>query len=136
MQDIAPQLRGSVLTDFRKLVEKDNRIKHILAGNGDFEEVSRLSAQLGGYAAKSLEKNLTDETLPEGILYWNIAKETIIPLMQEVQNISLDMAEAVQKRQDQKTGITIKPVRPEFNRERIEAVMNKVVSLSEVDGLE
>lgn len=136
MQDIAPQLRESILMDFEKLVEEDNRIKHILTGKGSFEDVSRLSAQLGRYAAKALEKNLTDETLPDGILYWNIAKETIIPLMQEVQSISLDMAEATQKREDQKTGINIKPVRPKFNQERIEAVMNKVVTLPEVDELE
>ncbi len=133
MQDIAPRLQKSVLTDFYEQVDKDNRIKQILEGNdkkATFEDIYRLSARLGKIAAESLEKNLTDETLPDGTLYWNIAKSTIIPLMQEVQNISIDMAEAVQNQEDKKTGIGIKPIRPEFNEERIKAVMNKVVFLS------
>lgn len=133
MQDIAPQLQKSVLTDFYERVNNDNRIKRILEGKdkqATFEDVSKLSARLGKFATESLEKNLTDETLPGGVLYWNIAKSTIIPLMQEVQTVSLDMAEIVQKREDEKKGIGIKPIRPKFNQERIEAVMNKVVFLS------
>jgi hypothetical protein len=94
--------------------------------------VSKLSARLGEYAADSLKRNLTDETLPDGVLYWNIAKRTIVPLMQEVQKIALDMAEAVQTREDKEAGIGIKPIRPEFNEGRIEAVMNKVVFLSKI----
>lgn len=135
MKDIVPELQKSILADFQSQVEEDYKIQRILSGEDEkatFADVSKLSARLGEYAADSLKRNLTDETLPDGVLYWNIAKRTIVPLMQEVQKIALDMAETVQTREDKKAGIGIKPIRPEFNEERIEAVMNKVVFLSKM----
>lgn len=135
MKDIVPKLQKSVLSDFYNMVEEDNKIQGILTGEdkrSTLAQVSKQAERLGEYAVRSLEKNLTDETLPDGTLYWNIAKGVIPPLMQEVQNLAIDMAVTVQKREDEKTGIGLKPVRPVFNRERIEAVMNKVVFLSKM----
>lgn len=135
MKDIVPKLQKSVLSDFYNMVEEDNKIQGILTGEdkrATLAQVSKQAERLGEYAVRSLEKNLTDEILPDGTLYWNIAKGVIPPLMQEVQNLAIDMAVTIQKREDEKTGIGLKPVRPPFNQERIEAVMNKVVFLSKM----
>lgn len=133
MKDITPELQKSVLSDFYNMVEEDNKIQGILTGEdkrATLAQVSKQAERLGEYAVRSLEKNLTDETLPDGTLYWNIAKGVIPQLMQEVQTLAIDMAVRVQTREDKKAGIGLKPVRPPFNQERIEAVMNKVVFLS------
>lgn len=133
MKDITPELQKSVLSDFYNMVEEDNKIQGILTGEdkrATLTQVSKQAERLGEYAVRSLEKNLTDETLPDGTLYWNIAKGVIPQLMQEVQTLATDMAVRVQTREDKKAGIGLKPVRPPFNQERIEAVMNKVVFLS------
>lgn len=133
MKDITPELQKSVLSDFYNMVEEDAKIQAILAGEdkrATLSQVSKHAERLGEYAVSSLEKNLTDETLPDGTLYWNIAKGVIPQLMQEVQTVAVDMAVSVQTREDKKAGIGLKPVRPAFNQERIEAVMNKVVFLS------
>lgn len=133
MKDITPELQKSVLSDFYNMVEEDNKIQGILTGEdkrATLTQVSKQAERLGEYAVRSLKKNLTDETLPDGTLYWNIAKGVIPPLMQEVQKVATDMAVRVQTREDKKAGIGLKPVRPPFNQERIEAVMNKVVFLS------
>lgn len=133
MKDITPELQKSVLSDFYHRVEEDNKIQGILTGEdkrATLAQVSRYAERLGEYAAESLKKHLTDETLPDGTLYWNIAKGVIPPLMQEVQKVATDMAVRVQTREDKKAGIGLKSVRPPFNQERIEAVMNKVVFLS------
>ena len=133
MKDITPELQKSVLSDFYNMVEEDNKIQGILTGEdkrATLAQVSKQAERLGEYAVRSLEKNLTDETLPDGTLYWNIARGVIPQLMQEVQTLAIDMAVRVQTREDKKAGIGLKPVRPVFNQERIEAVMNKVVFLS------
>ena len=135
MKDITPELQKSVLSDFHNMVEEDNKIQGILTGEdkrATLTQVSKQAERLGEYAVRSLKKNLTDETLPDGTIYWNIAKGVIMPLMREVQNLAIDMAVTIQKREDEKTGIGLKPVRPVFNQERIEAVMNKVVFLSKM----
>lgn len=135
MKDIVPKLQKSVLSDFYSMVEEDNKMQAILTGKdkrATLTQVSKHAERLGEYAVRSLEKNLTDETLPDGTLYWNIAKGVIPPLMREVQNLAINMAVTIQKREDEKTGIGLKPVRAPFNQERIEAVMNKVVFLSKM----
>lgn len=135
MKDIVPKLQKSVLSDFYSMVEEDNKMQAILTGKdkrATLTQVSKHAERLGEYAVRSLEKNLTDETLPDGTLYWNIAKGAIPPLMREVQNLAINMAVTIQKREDEKTGIGLKPVRAPFNQERIEAVMNKVVFLSKM----
>ena len=81
---------------------------------------------------EDLKENLAEKNLPDGNLHWNIAKRVLVPLMQDVQRTCLDMAEAAQKRQDKKNGIGIKPIRPPFNEERIDAVLNKIVFISQM----
>lgn len=135
MKDIVPQLQKSVLSDFNRRVEQDIQIQRILAGTSKratFADVSKLAAQVGEYAYQSLRENLTDETLPDATLYWNIAKRIMLPLMQQAQTVAIDMAVAVQGKDDKQAGIGIKPMRPALNEERIEAVINKVVFLSKM----
>lgn len=135
MKDIVPELKNKVLSDFNGLVEKDVKIPKVISGeiqNTSFEEASKYAKRLGEYACESLRKNLTDEVLPDGVLYWNIAKRIIVPLMQEVQKTAIDMAESVQSYSDEKNKIGLKAIRPTFNEERIEAVINKAVFLSKV----
>ena len=135
MKDIVPELLKSILGDFHTRVERDAAIQGILLGKGKkstIAEVSRLAEKVGEYAYLSLKENLTEKNLPDDTLYWNIAKRVIVPLMQDVQRTCLDMAEEAQKRQDQKNGIGIKPIRPSFNGERIDAVLNKIVFISQM----
>ena len=113
MKDITPELQKSVLSDFYNMVEEDNKIQGILTGEdkrATLTQVSKQAERLGEYAVRSLKKNLTDETLPDGTLYWNIAKGVIPPLMREVQKVATDMAVRVQTREDKKAGIGLKPV--------------------------
>lgn len=135
MKDIVPELLKSVLDDFHRRIEKDIAMQDILSGQekkSTIAETSRLAERVGEYACLSLKENLTDTSLPDETLYWNIAKRIIMPLMQDVQRICLDMAEAAQKSQDEKSGIGIKPIRPPFNEERIDAVLNKIVFISKM----
>lgn len=133
MKDIVPELLEKILKDFRSMVDENINIQDILHGENEkstFEDVSELAATIGKYAYESLKNNYTDSTLPGGILYWNIAKGTIDPLMKEVHELIVDMAVQVQLREDRKAKIGIKPIRPSYNKERVEAVVNKVTFLA------
>ena len=133
MEDIVPKLLTDILDDFETMVDNNEKIQKVLHEDIPtitMEEISDLAGELGHYAAICLQKNYNENTLPEGILYWNIAKRTISPLMKRVYELVIQMAEVVQKKEDVAVGIGIKPIRPEFNEERIEAVINKVVRVS------
>lgn len=133
MEDIVPELYKRIKDEFYGLVSSDEEIQAILNGENPqatFSDVSILSRRLGEYAAISLEDNYQD-SLPDGILYWNIMQRTIAPLMQEVQNIVNLMADYVQGQNDAKFKIGIKPQHAEFPKDRITDLMNKLSTLME-----
>lgn len=135
MVDIVPKLLESILQDFDSMIKADDRIQSIINGQDDtstLADVSIIANEVGQYAALCLEENYRKIELPDGILYWNIAKRTIMPLMRQVHNTVLDMLDAVQIREDKKAKIGIKPIRPKFNEERVEAVINKVVFVAQL----
>lgn len=130
MADIVPKLAEAILTDFEIMVSENRRIQKILSGDvadSTMADVSELAGELGHYAAMCLRLHYKDNALPDGTLYWNIAKRTITPLMKRVYDLVVNLADVIQKKEDTKLGIGIKPVKPEFNEERIDAVINKIL---------
>lgn len=135
MEDIVPELYKRIKDEFDGLVSSDEEIQAILYGENPqatFSDVSILSRRLGEYAAISLEDNYQD-SIPDGILYWNIMERTIIPIMQEVYNLVIQMADIIQNQMDIKSKIGIKPQHPEFQIDRITDLMNKISALTEDD---
>lgn len=135
MEDIVPELYKRIKDEFDGLVSSDEEIQAILSGKDKSKtlgDVSLISRRLGEYAAKSLDDNYQD-SLPDGILYWNIMERTIIPLMQEVNNLVNQMADIVQNQMDVKTKIGIKPQHAELQMDRITDLMNKIARLTEDD---
>ena len=81
-------------------------------------------------AAKALSRGLRPENLPDGKIYWNIAKRTIEPLLREVNRMVNDAMVVIIEAAHKKKRIGIKPVRAAFNQDRCDAIMNKVVRMS------
>ena len=131
--DIAPELYGKLHAEFEKNIKRNKRIQSFRK-KGDKatqKEVSLYSAELGQCAADALAVVMSEDNLPNGKLYWNIAQKTIIPLMEEAYEMVMAAAEAVQKREDKDLGINLKPIRPGFPRERVEGLINKLIEYQE-----
>lgn len=132
MDDIVPGLYKQIKNYFDGLVSSDEEIQAVLSGKNKeitFSDVSLLSRRLGEYATDSIKQYYRTEFLPDGRLHWNILERTVVPLMQAVYELVNQMAATVQKTQDAKYKIGIKPQRAPFPRERITEVMNKAMSV-------
>jgi hypothetical protein len=81
-------------------------------------------------AAKALSRGLRPENLPDGKIYWNIAKRTVEPLLREVTDRINDAMVTIIEAEHKKKRIGVKPVRAAFNQDRCDAIMNKVVRMS------
>lgn len=134
MDDIVPALYRKILNEFNTSVRKDawitvfeNRLGRGLATQ---EEADRYSERLGRYAAAALSDGLSPENLPDGVIYWNIAKRTVEPLLRKVTDMVNAAMEKILSAQHQKIGLGTKPVRAPFNQDRCDAIMNKIVNLS------
>ena len=133
MDDIVPELYKNIKAEFDGLVSSDKEIQTVFSGSSNMSmaDVSILARRIGGYAAKSLIDHFSSETLPDGILYWNIMQRTIIPIMQEVDLLVNRVGDIVISQMYLSQNIGIKAIRTEFPRERVVAMMNMLSNLTE-----
>ena len=66
-----------------------------------WEYIDRLS----DFAVDALQKTLNTETLPDGILYWNIAQAVIPDFLREVSDMIYEIQVATWKKEDLEMGI-------------------------------
>lgn len=135
--DIVPELYEKIRSDFERNMKSS---KWIQTFQGKLEkktaqaaDVFAYSSELGDCASDALCRNLTEQALPDGKLYWNIAERTIKELLKAVHKMVNEAAAAVQKFEDEKIGVNLNPVTPAFPEDRINDLMDKLIGILEED---
>lgn len=133
-KDIVPGLQKAIKKSFQQNISKHKGIQGFLIAvkkdTAKMEEVSTYAADLGKCASDALKIHLQADNLPDGNLYWNIVQRTIKPLMKDVHTLVNAAAVDIQKKEDKKQRIGIKPIIPSFPEERIDKILNKLVIVS------
>lgn len=134
-KDIVPELLDQILMEYERQIE-DNRfiqsfLKRLEKETAKDSEVSLYGNELGDCAAKAFLKYITPKNLPDGKLYWNIAERVITSLLTDVYNRVNEAADSVQKVNDERDGIHIKPQHAPFPEGRIRDLVNKTIEVFE-----
>lgn len=128
--DIAPELLEKLRKSFSEKFNKNKNIDKILAiirdGKPTYSEVNNLSIEVGDILAEVFKENLSADTLPDGRMYYNIAKRTVEPMMVNNYNIVTDNAAVVQELLNRQAGIGIKAQVPALNKSRIDGIINRL----------
>ena len=131
MVDLAPDLLEAITNDFNRICSSDKNVQSYLKRLDDGEatqrETSLFARTLGEHASDALINNITEEVLPDGKLYWNIADKTIMPFLKYVHATICEAAVRMQEIEDKKAGINIKAIIPDFPEKRIKDIINKAV---------
>lgn len=130
--DVVPVLNERIQTDFKSNVMKDRRIaqisKRVRDGTATFVDGHDYAERLGENLSRALITNLNANTLPDGKLYYNIAKRTVTPALEENYNLTNDVAADIQKILDEDVGIGLNAVRADFPKERIQGLIDKMTA--------
>ena len=130
--DVVPVLNERIQTSFKSNVMKDRRIaqisKRIRDGTATFDDGHAYAERLGENLSRALVTNLTADTLPDGRLYYNIAKRTVTPALEENYNLTNEVAADIQKILDAQNGIGLNAVRADFPKERIQGLIDKMTA--------
>lgn len=132
MDDIAPHLLERIQKEFESLYRRNKKIQQLLeiinSGKGTYEEANEYAIEVGEILAKCYADSITEEILPDGKMYYNIAKRTIEPTMQNnfdlISNVSVSAQEAL----NQKANIGLAVEYPEINQYKIDSIINKLTS--------
>ena len=132
MDDIAPHILELLENEFQELYEKNDKIKNILKlineGNATYEEANEYAIELGEMLARCYSDCIRPEDLPDGTMYFNIAKRTVEPTMKNNFDLISTASTQVQKSLNDKAGIGLQVISPEINQYKIDSIINKVSS--------
>ena len=86
-EDISPELYNQIKTRFNSACASDPVLVNIIhkarAGTATQVDMAAFSEGMGKHASDAIKAVLTEENLPNGTLYYNIAQKTIAPLLEK-----------------------------------------------------
>ena len=130
VKDIAPALLEKLRNAFNEKFNQNKKIKDlyqvIQEGKATYREVNELSIEVGDILAKVFQENLSSDILPDGRMYYNIAKRTVEPMMKNNYNIVIDNGVVVQELLGRAAGIGIKVQVPPVNQSRIDGIIDRL----------
>ena len=128
--DIAPALLKKLQKAFAEKFNQNKKIKElyqaIQEGKATYAEVNELSIEVGNILAEVFQENLSSSILPNGRMYYNIAKRTVEPMMKNNYNIVIDNGVVVQELLGRAAGIGIKVQVPPVNQSRIDGIIDRL----------
>ena len=130
--DVVPVLNEKIQTSFQSNMMRDRRIaqisKRIRDGTATFVDGHDYAERLGESLSKALISNLNEENLPDGRLYYNIAKRTVTPALQNNYELTNEAAEQIQSTIDSRLGIGLKSIKADFPESRIKGLIVKMTT--------
>ena len=134
-KDVVPELLDQILAEYEKQIEGNQFISSFLKKlekeTAKDSDVSLYGNELGECAAKAFLKYIIPENLPDGKLYWNIAERVINSLLTDVYNRVNSAADSVQKVNDERDNIHIKPQHELYPKEQIRRLADKAIEVYE-----
>lgn len=137
MGDIVPELLKKIQDDFQSEFNKSKAISGLYAkvrdGTATYKEANDFAIEAGNILATAYTNNLSSDVLPNGKMYYNIAKRILDPTMKYNYDLIADVTDQVQQSLNEAAKIGIKPVTPELNQGRIDGIVNRVVKTEHFD---
>ena len=132
VKDIAPELKEQIDARFKSNNLRDRQLlrvsKRIQAGSADLTDAHAYAERLGVNLSDALTGTLTEDKLPNGKLYYNIAERTVIPSLEQNYEMVNEAAAQIQKAIDQRAKIGLGSVRADFPIERIQNLIDKMTA--------
>lgn len=125
--DVSPELLAKVQELYEKRINKDPLIKSTLVkvenGGITMKGVQDFSQKLGEILGETFKDVFTEDNLPNGTLYYNIAESIVPTMIKQNHELVNNVAVAMQRQYDKKDNIGIPPQRAKINEERVQGIV-------------
>ena len=137
--DVAPELITIVNELYKKFAKDDEKlnriIKAISEGKGDYGKGSELAVRMGNDLARAYKHAISSNVLPDGKMYYNIAKRIIEETLAPSEELLADYLEEVQESMNKAAGLGLKAVRPETNKDRLDGLIERLSGADNYDDV-
>ena len=98
-------------------------------------DANQYAIEIGEILSKALGASLTNETLPDGKMYYNIAQRVLTDVLGRNYELVSDYTEQVQKNLNSEARIGLTAQVPELNQDRIDGLVNRLASEESFDDV-
>lgn len=132
VDDIVPGLLKEIQDDFENLYQKDEEVRRILdviaSGKATYEDANTYAIRLGEILSETYSNKISSDILPDGKMYYNIAKRIIDPTMHRNFDLISDVSVKTQEALNKASKINIKAIPSEYDQQKVDGIINKLTS--------
>ncbi|CIV20129.1 gp35 [Streptococcus pneumoniae] len=139
VEDIVPSLLKKIKSEFEGARLDSEVLKDLLSklhhSKASYLDANQYAIEIGEILSKALGASLTNETLPDGKMYYNIAQRVLTDVLGRNYELVSDYAEQVQKNLNSEAKIGLTAQVPELNQDRIDGLVNRLASEENFDDV-
>lgn len=139
VEDIVPSLLKKIKSEFEGARLDSEVLKDLLSklhhSKASYLDANQYAIEIGEILSKALGASLTNETLPDGKMYYNIAQRVLTDVLGRNHELVSDYAEQVQKNLNSEAKIGLTAQVPELNQDRIDGLVNRLASEESFDDV-
>ena len=139
VEDIVPSLLKKIKSEFEGARLDSEVLKGLLSklhhSKASYLDANQYAIEIGEILSKALGASLTNKTLPDGKMYYNIAQRVLTDVLGRNHELVSDYTEQVQKNlnSEAKIGLTAQVL--ELNQDRIDGLVNRLASEESFDDV-
>jgi hypothetical protein len=139
VEDIVPRLLKKIKSEFEGARLDSEVLKDLLSklhhSKASYLDANQYAIEIGEILSKALGASLTNETLPDGKMYYNIAQRVLTDVLGRNYELVSDYTEQVQKNLNSEAKIGLTAQVPELNQDRIDGLVNRLASEESFDDV-
>ena len=139
VEDIVPSLLKKIKSEFEGARLDSEVLKDLLSklhhSKASYLDANQYAIEIGEILSKALGASLTNETLPDGKMYYNIAQRVLTDVLERNYELVSDYTEQVQKNLNSEAKIGLTAQVPELNQDRIDGLVNRLASEESFDDV-
>lgn len=139
VEDIVPSLLKKIKSEFEGARLDSEVLKGLLSklhhNKASYLDSNQYAIEIGEILSKALGASLTNEMLPDGKMYYNIAQRVLTDVLGRNYELVSDYAEQVQKNLNSEAKIGLAAQVPELNQDRIDGLVNRLASEESFDDV-
>lgn len=139
MEEITKNLLENVENEFKTSFKNSEKIANVYEkikkGVADYNEANEFATEAGELLAKAFKNNVSSNVLPNGKMYHEMADEILNKTLGNNYDLISNVTKNVQLSLNKSAGISVKPLTPKINKNRINGLVNKVSNAENYDDV-
>ena len=128
--DVLPELLKPVCDEFEKSYAANGIVKQVQKKLEDksatYADAYEYAYEVGCMLSDALTKHVTNELLPNGTMYYNIAQRLLQKTLGTNYELVSELAAGVQKVLNRKAGLTLAALKPDIDQDKVDGLIERL----------